>query len=146
MRKVDHVGTVVRVDGGKATIEVRAAEQCFTFAYRCACCDPKAPETKKIRVPRGELKAGDVVCVSIPAYRSYLSTLVVLGLPAALFAAGATVGWLLEERAGAHDLGVIMGGLCGFAVAVVVAVLVNRKLYDSAKFDVRAVAGGGQDA
>jgi len=139
MRKVDHAGTVVRVDGGRATIEIKTGERCSTFAYRCACCRSLEQEGKRIRVPRGEWKEGDVVCVSIPVYSSYLGTFVTLGLPLILFIAGAAAGWFIEARAGAHDTGIIMGGLCGFGVAVVVAAVVNRKLSNASGFDVRRV-------
>jgi positive regulator of sigma E activity len=139
MRKVDHAGTVVGISGDKATIEIKVAGQCSTFAYRCACCRSLEAEPKRIRVPRGELQEGDVVCISIPAYNSYLRTFVVLGLPLILFVVGAAAGWFVEGRTGVHDMGIIIGGVCGFVAAVIGATIVNRKLSDAANCDVRRV-------
>jgi len=137
MRKVTHTGKVVRIADGKATIEIQTSERCSTFAYRCACCHSLEAEPKKVDVPRGDLQEGEIVSIGIPEYSSYLSTFVILGLPVILFIAGAVAGWFLEGRAGGHDMGIIMGGLCGFVVAVFVAVIVNRKLSDVANSDVR---------
>jgi positive regulator of sigma E activity len=108
---------------------------------RCACCGVASTGARTIEVPRGDLEEGERVCVSVPLYAGYLSTLVVFVLPIVLALAGGVVGWVLEGRTTAHDLSIIVGGLCGFAVAVAVAALVNRRLSSEANLEVHRLDG-----
>jgi positive regulator of sigma E activity len=88
-------------------------------------------------VPKGDLQQGDVVSVSIPAYSSYVSTFVIFVLPLLLFMAGAAVGWMAERRTTSDDLPMVLGGLCGFALGVVIAVIVNHMMSNVSKLDVQ---------
>lgn len=143
MRKVEHVGTVVHVDGGKALIQLKPSDQCGNIGFRCACCASVQPEARKVRVERGDLEEGDVVCVSIPAPSGYMSALILFVLPMALFVLGAVIGWIAKGKAPGDDMPVIIGGICGFALAVLVAVIVNRRASNAQNLEVRRVRQGG---
>jgi ethanolamine transporter EutH len=63
-------------------------------------------------------------------------------LPVLLFVLGAAIGWLVRGRAAGNDIPIIIGGLCGFVLAVIVAVLVNRKMASTQDIQVRRVREG----
>lgn len=88
---------------------------------------------------RGDLAEGDTVHVAIPGYLGYLSILLVFVLPVVFFVAGILVGGQLEGGTAAHGMTTVMGGVCGFALAVLVAMLANRKLGRAGNFEVRLV-------
>ena len=141
MKKVEHVGSVVAVEGDRAVVQLKPSEACTT-GFGCPCCASLRPEPRRIRVRRGELEEGDVVSVSVPAYVGYVGTLVVFVLPAVGFIAGAMVGWAFEGGSQAHGMPIIVGGVCGLAVAIGLATLVERKFADAASYEVRRVKEG----
>jgi hypothetical protein len=143
MKMVEHTGSVVGISGDKAVIQLGTPEGCHAPGLRCACCGFVEPEPRKVRVPRGDLREGDEVTVTMPAYSTYLSTFLVFGLPIILFVLGATVGWLIDGRAAADDVPIIAGGVGGLVVAVLVAVMANRRLTSASRFEVRLLKRGG---
>jgi positive regulator of sigma E activity len=136
MKRIEHVGTVVRIQGADALVELKPSERCGA-SFRCACCSSVRPEPRTLKVGRSDLEQGDVVCVSIPAYAGYVSTLAVFVLPIVLMIGGAIVGWLVEGKTASHDLPIIIGGVCGFALAVVVAAFINRRMTTPGGLQVR---------
>jgi positive regulator of sigma E activity len=142
MSRIEHIGTVTEVTEDKAVVELRDTDRCCGMGLRCACCASVQSERRRIRVPRGDLERGDMVCVSIPARAAYVGMFVVFVLPVLLFVLGAGIGWLVRGRAAGNDIPIIIGGLCGFVLAVIVAVLVNRKMASTQDIQVRRVREG----
>jgi positive regulator of sigma E activity len=127
VKTIEHVGTVVDVDDQSAHVELEAGAACPSPLH-CSCCGVGQTGPRRLRVPRGGLEQGDRVSVTLPVYAGYVSALVVFALPVVLFLVGAGVGWFLAGQEGGSDAPVVVGGLCGFGLAVVVAVVVNRHM------------------
>ncbi|KPK62428.1 MAG: hypothetical protein AMK73_06140 [Planctomycetes bacterium SM23_32] len=142
VKTVEHMGTVVEVTEDKAVVELKVGQVCES-PIRCACCTSVDAGPRRLRVPRGELEQGDEVCVAVPAYAGYVSALVVFALPILMFVVGAAVGWAVGGQDAANDAPIIVGGLGGFALAVLVAVLVNRRLGAARALQVRRISSGG---
>jgi len=143
MKMIEHVGTVVEVEGDRAVIELETNESCGSSAS-CGCCSALQSGRRRLRVERNGLEAGDDVEVTMPAASGYLSALVVFGLPLVLFVVGMLIGGQFEPAGGANDMATIIGGVCGLAVAVVIAIFVNRALSTGKnRLQVRRVAAGG---
>ena len=125
MRYHEDTGTVVKVTEKRATIKLDhpPREECGT----CCACSSMVGE-HLLEVDRGSLKPGDRVSARIPQVNTYVSVLLVFGLPLALFFLGIYFGRLLE---GGEQVGTvsILGGVVGLAVAFGVAWLINRKFY-----------------
>jgi len=120
-------GSVVKVEGGRAVIQLEPDESCGG-GFSCACCSLSRREGQVIRIEAQGLEPGEAVRVSVPGYAGYVSSLVVFLLPVALFMAGVLVGGLFEGAEGARGTASVLGGVCGFALAVLIAVAVNRLL------------------
>jgi positive regulator of sigma E activity len=116
VKRIEHVGTVVSIEGERAVVQLRVDASCRS-GFTCACCSALRPEARKIRVERGDLEEGDTVRVSAPAYAGYLATLVVFILPLVLFVAGVVVGGRLEPSGGAHGTPTAIGGVLGLLLA-----------------------------
>lgn len=143
MKMIEHVGTVVEVEGRRAVVEVETNEQCGQGAS-CGCCAALQQGRRRLQVESNGLEAGDRVEISMPAYSGYLSALVVFGLPLVLFVVGMLIGGRFEPTGGANDMATIIGGVIGLAVAVLVAVLVNRAMGKGKhQIQVRRVSPGG---
>jgi len=127
MKAREHRGRVIEVENDQAVVRLETDQQCGLH-LKCACCGWSAREPRLIRVSRDDLALGDAVRVFIPAYAGYLSILLVFVLPVVLFVAGLIVGGQLEDGSGAHGMPTVVGGVVGFAVAVLVAAFVNRRL------------------
>ena len=132
MKMIEHVGTVVAIEGDKAVVELQSGQACDTGPLggrlaACGCCAGERPE-RRLYVERAGLEAGDAVQVSTPAYAGYVLALAAYGLPLAGFVAGLIVGGQFEPAGGANDTATIAGGLAGLAVAGAAAVLVVRLL------------------
>jgi positive regulator of sigma E activity len=127
MKMIEHVGTVVEVEGDRAVVELETTESCGSSAA-CGCCAALQSGRRRLQVEKNDLEAGDTVEVTMPAASGYLSILVVFGLPLALFVVGMVIGARFEPPGGANDMATIIGGVAGLALAVVVAVFVNRRL------------------
>jgi len=125
MKMIEHVGTVLEVEGEKATIELESNESCGLGAA-CGCCSAMQSGRRRLRVERNGLEPGDKVEVSMPAYSGYISALVVFGLPLALFVVGMLIGAQFKPEGRPNDAAIIIGGVGGLLVAAVVATLVNR--------------------
>ena len=141
MKAQEHRGKVIEVEGGNAVVQLEADEQCG-FHLKCACCGWSAREPRLIRVSRDDLAPGDAVRVLIPAYAGYLSVLLVFVLPVTLFVAGLLVGGRFEDGSGAHGMPTVVGGVAGFALAVLVAAFVNRRLMGAGSFQVVRLGPG----
>ena len=127
MKMIEHVGTVVALEGDQAVVELRSGESCEAGPLvgrlgACGCCAGARPE-RRLRVERAGLEAGDTVRVSVPAYAGYVRAAAVYGLPLAGFVAGLIVGGRFEPPGGANGTATIVGGLAGLAVAGAAAVL-----------------------
>ncbi len=138
MKAREHLGRVVRAEGDKAIVEVQVSGPCG-FAFRCACCASLRREPLTIQVDRDGLEEGQTVRVAMPGYLGYLSTFVVFGLPVLLFVAGILVGGLLEGGTEARGILSAAGGVFGFLLGVLVAVVVDRRLAGSRSFRVSRV-------
>ncbi len=143
MKTQEHKGEVIGVEGGEAIVRLEANESCGSY-LTCACCAWSAREPRVIRVPHGDLAQGDAVRVFIPTYAGYLSVLLVFVLPVVLFVAGLIVGGQFEDGSGAHGMPTVIGGLFGFALAVLLAVLANRRLMAAGSVEV--VRTGPEDS
>ena len=141
MKLIKHIGSVVAVEGDKAVVQLKPSGDCKP-GFGCACCASVRPEARRLRVRRGELEEGDLVSVSVPAYLGYLGTLAAFVLPAFGFIACALIGWAIEGQQEAHGMPIIVGGVCGLLAGVGLAMLVERKLTDSAAYEVRRVKEG----
>ena len=142
MGKIEHVGTVIEIDGQEAIVELKG-NACNPSSFACSCCPSFRPEPVKLRVERSGLEQGDTVRVFVPAYTGYLSTLVVFVLPLVLTIVGLLLGSGLEPSEGAHGTSTVVGGIAGFLLAVAVALLVNRWLTGTGHYDVQQVKGAG---
>jgi positive regulator of sigma E activity len=129
-------GTVVEVEGDRAVVQLEEHESCGG-TFSCACCAGASQEPRKLHVTAEGLSVGDTVQVSIPAYAGYIGTLVVFLLPVGLFVAGMLIGGAVEGGEGANGMGPIIGGICGFALAVLIAMGVNRLLNRATVYEVR---------
>ncbi|MHC4592187.1 MAG: SoxR reducing system RseC family protein [Planctomycetota bacterium] len=142
MRKLEHIGKVVEVSESSALVELRPSE-CRRAGFACSCCASAEAGPRTLKVARDALKEGDVVRVSVPAYVGYLSSFVVFVLPIVLIVTGAIVGWIAKGEAAAHDTPIIVGGVCGFVLAVAVALAVNHRLADARSFEVSRLEQDG---
>jgi positive regulator of sigma E activity len=133
-------GTVVGVSDGRASVCLDADQSCGP-ALGCACCSLGRREGQTIRIAARGLQEGERVRVLMPAYATYVSILAVFVLPVVLFVVGLVVGGTFEAGEGGRDLPTIIGGLCGFGVAVLVALAVNRLLKNS--YEVRPLGRQG---
>jgi positive regulator of sigma E activity len=139
MKTVEEIGRVVDVTESKAEVLVRPPGGGGCGAG-CACCGSSGGgNARRLYVNRGELNEGDYARVIMPACSGYLSALVVFVLPMALVIVGMVVGSTLEQGAG-HDMPTIIGGAVGFAVAVGVAVLVNKTITGEGNFEVERIS------
>jgi positive regulator of sigma E activity len=141
MRRMEHVGSVVAVEGDRAVVQLKPSEDCKP-GLGCACCASVSPEPRRLRVRRGELEEGDVVSVSVPAYLGYVGTAAAFGLPAVCFIAGALIGAGFEAGSEAHGMPIIVGAVCGLLAGFGLAMLVERRIADSSAYEVRRVKEG----
>ena len=144
MKKVEHLGTVVGIEGALAVVQVKAGRSCSS-GLSCACCSSFRPEPLTIRVARDGLEQGDTVGVLIPAYAGAVGTFVVFILPIMLAVVGFVVGGRFESGTGAHGMPTIVGGVVGFLLAAGVAAVVNRRLSRPDNYEVRRVTEGERD-
>ncbi len=140
MKKREHIGTVVSVEGRTALVRLKADPNCGS-KFSCSCCSVK-PEAQTLRVPGTGLEEGDTVKVSVPAYVGYLSTVVVFVMPLVLAIVGFALGARFEDTPEAQGMPTIVGGVAGFALAVVIAMLVNRALTNARSCEVQQVKTG----
>ena len=139
MNWVEETGTVVAVDGGKASVKLdrKARKECGS----CCACGAFAAGEDTIKVPAGQLKQGERVSIRIPQVNAYLSMFLVFGLPMLLFFAGIFVGRALEqtERIGT---GALVGGVLGLFIAFFIAAVVDRAFRRKAQPEVCGPAAG----
>jgi len=140
VKRTEYVGTVISIEGDKAVVQLRAHRSCASV-FGCACCSNMRPEATTVRVERGDLEEGDTVQVSVPAYAGYVSTFPLFVLPMILTIAGLPVGGWLEGGGSAHGMPTIIGGVLGFLLAVLIAVVVNRALSDARNYEVQRLRG-----
>jgi positive regulator of sigma E activity len=138
VRRIQRTGTVVGFEGDSAVVELERKRECSS-SLSCACCS--VPQVQRVRVPGAGLEKGDTVSISQPAYLQHLSTAVVFVLPLLLIAAGGVIGWSLSGGEGGGEAGGIVGGLCGFAVAIGLAMAVNRWASHARNMEVERIAG-----
>jgi hypothetical protein len=141
MKKVEHVGSVVAIEGDRAVVQLKPSEDCKP-GLGCACCASVSPEPRRLRVQRGELEEGDVVSVLVPAYLGYVSTVAAFGLPAVGFIAGALIGAAVEGHSEAHGMAIIVGAVGGLLAGVGIAMLVEHRFINNAAYEVRRLKEG----
>jgi hypothetical protein len=139
MKKVEQVGRVVDVTETKAEVLVRPPGGGGCGAG-CSCCGSAASgSARRIYVERGDLNEGDYARILMPACSGYLSALVVFVLPMVLVIVGMLVGSTMEQGPG-RDMPTLVGGAVGFALAIGVAVLVNKTITGEGNFQVDRIS------
>ena len=140
MKRIERTGTVLGFEGDRAVVELEHKHECAP-SLSCGCCSE--PHVQRLRVPGAGLEQGDTVSISQPAYLDYLSTVVVFVLPLLLIIAGGVIGWALSGGEGGGEAGGIVGGLSGFAVAIGLAMVVNRWASHARNMEVKRIARAG---
>ncbi|MGD2176113.1 MAG: SoxR reducing system RseC family protein [Candidatus Brocadiaceae bacterium] len=137
MGKTWHTGEVVEIRGEQAVVQLQPDRSCRS-AFSC-CCASVRPEPRTLRVQGPNLEIGDQVRVGLPALLGPLSALAAFVLPVGLLVAGMAVGSLLEGPGGAHDMPTLIGGACGFGLAVLATLGMQRIVDWSGWFEVRRI-------
>jgi positive regulator of sigma E activity len=138
MKTTEQIGRVVDVTESKAEVLVRAPGGGGCGAG-CSCCGSAASgSARRIYVDRGPLNEGDYARIIMPACSGYLSALVVFVLPMVLVIVGMMVGSALEEGPG-RDMPTLIGGAAGFALAIAIAMLVNKTITGEGNFEVQQI-------
>lgn len=136
MKTIQRIGLVVDIGRERAEVAVTPRPGEVACRVGCGCC---GAGPGRLYVPRGDLEVGDHVRVTLPACSGWLSMLVVLVLPMALFVAGMVAGSAFEAHRGSPGLPTIAGGVLGFALAVLIAVAVNRRITGAHNFVVERI-------
>lgn len=124
---IEHRGIVQRVEAGKAIVAMETAG-CSSCGQGSSCGIGKMasgrPATLLTLPVSGDIKAGDMVMIGLPASRLTFSALLGYLFPAFAMIFGAWLGSLLDGSDGATALGAIAGFLGALAVARVAIGLV----------------------
>lgn len=124
---IEHRGIVQRVDSGKAIVAMETAG-CSSCGQGGSCGIGKMasgrPATLLTLPVSGDIKAGDMVMIALPASRLTFSALLGYLFPAFAMIFGAWLGSLLDGSDGATAVGAIAGFLGALAVARVAIGLV----------------------
>jgi len=124
---IEHRGIVQRVDSGKAIVAMETAG-CSSCGQGGSCGIGKMasgrPATLLTLPVTGDIKAGDMVMIALPASRLTFSALLGYLFPAFAMIFGAWLGSLPDGSDGATALGAIAGFLGALAVARVAIALV----------------------
>lgn len=124
---IEHRGIVQRVEGGKAIVAMETAG-CTSCGQGSSCGIGKMaagrPATLLTLPVSGDIRAGDLVSIALPASRLSLSALLGYLFPAFAMLLGAWLGATLDGSDGATALGAIAGFLGALAIARVVIGLV----------------------
>jgi len=117
---IEHRGIVQRVEAGKAIVAMETAG-CSSCGQGSSCGIGKMasgrPATLLTLPVSGDIKAGDMVMIALPASRLTFSALLGYLFPAFAMIFGAWLGSLLDGSDGATALGAIAGFLGALAVA-----------------------------
>jgi len=124
---IEHRGIVQRVEGGKAIVAMETAG-CSSCGQGSSCGIGKMaggrPATLLTLPVSGDIRAGDLVSIALPASKLSLSALLGYLFPAFAMLLGAWLGATLEGSDGATALGAIAGFLGALAIARVAIGLV----------------------
>ena len=124
---IEHRGIVQRVEDGKAIVAMETAG-CSSCGQGSSCGIGKMasgrPATLLTLPVSGEIKAGDMVMIGLPASRLTLSALLGYLFPAFAMIFGAWLGSLSDGSDGATALGAMAGFLGALAIARIVIGLV----------------------
>lgn len=117
---IEHRGIVQRVDGGKAIVAMETAG-CSSCGQGGSCGIGKMasgrPATLLTLPVSGDIKAGDMVMIGLPATRLTFSALLGYLFPAFAMIFGAWLGSQLDGSDGATALGAIAGFLGALTIA-----------------------------
>ena len=117
---IEHRGIVQRVENGKAIVAMETAG-CSSCGHGSSCGVGKMAGDRPamlLTLPvSGEIKAGDVVNIGLPASKLSLSALLGYLFPAFAMLFGAWLGSQLEGSDGATAFGAIVGFLLALASA-----------------------------
>ena len=117
---IEHRGIVQRVEDGKAIVAMETAG-CSSCGQGSSCGIGKMasgrPATLLTLPVSGEIKAGDMVMIGLPASRLTLSALLGYLFPAFAMIFGAWLGSLSDGSDGATALGAMAGFLGALAIA-----------------------------
>ena len=124
---IEHRGIVQRVEAGKAIVAMETAG-CSSCGQGSSCGIGKMasgrPATLLTLPVSGDIKAGDMVMIGLPASRLTFSALLGYLFPAFAMIFGAWLGSLLDGSDAATALGAIAGFLGALAIARVAIGLV----------------------
>lgn len=124
---IEHRGIVQRVEAGKAIVAMETAG-CSSCGQGGSCGIGKMasgrPATLLTLPVSGDIKAGDMVMIALPASRLTFSAVLGYLFPAFTMIFGAWLGSLLDGSDGATALGAMAGFLGALAVARVAIGLV----------------------
>ncbi|MFO8006472.1 MAG: SoxR reducing system RseC family protein [Candidatus Brocadiia bacterium] len=136
IRSQGREGTVIALEGDEAVVQLDADPACAK-GPGCAHCAVFQSGPVTIRIPRRDLRNGDTIRISSPTYAGPVSILVVFVLPIVLGAVGLLAGSLLEPSLRLEGFGAILGGVAGLGIAIVIALLTNRRLSDVTTYQVQ---------
>ncbi len=145
MKRAQLVGRVTELGDEDAVVEVQEDEESCLSAFSCSCCSTFCPQPRTLRVERGELEVGDEVRVTLPRFSGYLSAFIVFVLPIAFAVAGMIIGGRFRDASGGAELPTILGGVAGFALALLIALGVNRLLSDPGRYEVKRLKTAGPE-
>lgn len=124
---IEHRGIVQRVEAGKAIVAMETAG-CSSCGQGGSCGIGKMasgrPATLLTLPVSGDIKAGDMVMIALPASRLTFSAVLGYLFPAFAMIFGAWLGSLLDGSDGATALGAMAGFLGALAIARVAIGLV----------------------
>jgi sigma-E factor negative regulatory protein RseC len=117
---IEHRGIVQKVEGGQAVVAMETSG-CASCGQNSGCGVGKMAGNRPamlLTLPvSGEVKAGDVVTIGLPASRLTLSALLGYLFPAFAMLFGAWLGSAIDGTDGATALGAIAGFLGALALA-----------------------------
>lgn len=123
---IEHRGIVQRIDGDQAIVAM-ATTGCTTCGQGSSCGIGRMagdrPATLLTLPVSGDIRAGDVVNIGLPANRLTLSALLGYLFPAFAMLLGAWLGAVLQGSDGATALGAIAGFLLALGIARLVLAL-----------------------
>ena len=124
---IEHRGIVQRIEGDRAVVAMETAG-CSACGHGSSCGIGKLaagrPATLMTLPTRGDIKAGDMVCIALPESRLTLSALLGYLFPAVAMVLGAWLGAALEGSDGATALGAMLGFIGALAIARVAVGLI----------------------
>ena len=137
MKTLEEKGVVTEVRKGKARVRVKGKPK-SECKMGCKCCEALGGGPPVVEVEAEGLETGDEVMLRIERVSTYLSMIMICGLPITLFIVGYLVGQQFGGEAGQDNPG-LLGAIIGLIVAVLIAWVVNRTVAAGHKAVVRKI-------